>query len=86
MGREGAASVQLSGKDRNPGSCRNHVSNPGVVSTGQLDHGQSLCWNALMARPRCLDGLGWWAKEEGTKKEPCLRYLGQSSWVESRHC
>lgn len=81
MAREAAASFQLSGKDRNPGSCRNHVSNPGVMSMGQVDHGQSLCWNVLMARPECLDGLGWWnhvtwIKEEGTKKEPCLLIPG----------
>lgn len=54
MVREAAASLQLSGKDRNPGSRRNHVSNLGLMPTRQVDHGQSLCWNVLMARPECL--------------------------------
>lgn len=57
MGREAAASLQLSGKDKNAGSRRNHVSNPGLMPTGQVDHGQSLCWNVLMAKPECPECL-----------------------------
>lgn len=64
MGREAAASFQLSGKEK-----PRLLQKPCIKSWGDV-----YC-NALMAMPQCLDGLGWCIKE-GTKKEPCLLIPG----------